>query len=252
MKKFIKHLFVISTLSLVLFVQSCKEPCHEPDPCLKPETVTALSVDYYSTAHFSTTEGNLLFATNWDEYKDKVVPGQSYEMGYTETDCGPRTLNYPAHGIKEGGCVVPQKCIVIECLTLIEEPKCNDCQASVVNPSTYDTDGSTALNSTGINGNYLNALVGYSGCTDEPFKDYRLHLKHLPLGESLNDIFVAKAVNINADNIICQAYWEKEVCFDLSAIKAYFTANGTSVPEKVIIRLENRDNTTQDFTYHIQ
>lgn len=243
----------ISVFSLVLFsflIQGCKKQPREPkDPCRNAVTVIATETGYYNSGHFKT--GNpaggeiYLKAANWDQYSSVVVPGRHYKIAYKEVPCIEDHYKTQGNSIREGGCVVyPSKCIIIQCL---QELKVTTCFNTKLNPLDYDDAGSSASSSSGITGNSLNAYVGFSGCSENDGK-FVLYARQYPDYNQRAPIWEVKAVNTN-NGITCQAYFQKNVCFDLSPIKDMYATMDINVSE-VIIRVLTGNGYT-DYTYKL-
>jgi hypothetical protein len=249
MKKSILSILSISVFSLVLFsllLPGCRKPKCPEDPCKNPVTVLAVEQDFYLSGHFKLTNADnsetYLFATNWNQYATKVVPGRKYKIGYQEVACTNRD-NEGQNGIREGGCVIyPNKCIRINCLEEVGQ-SCFDTDLSRVD---FDNLYSSAIRTTGVDGSKLNATVSFSGCGPEDVKSFKLFGSELPdMSPSGHPIWVVKAVN-TFDGVTCMAVFEKDICFDLTPIRNHYAnTNGT---KEVVVRMEIGSE-THDFAY---
>ncbi len=237
MKKSILSISVFSFILFVFMLQGCrKQPKHPQDPCKKPFTVMAVEKEYHYWGHFRMTNPDnsdvYLYANNWNQYASKVIPGRQYRIGYREVPCKDNEgCGDKMYGIREGGCIVyPKKCIMILCLEEFRK----GCFETLVNPFDYDDMHSQAISSTGISGNSLNATVGFSGCSPDQ-ANFKLYAEQVPVMSPI-DVWNVKAVNMDR-GITCQAYFTKDVCFDLSAIKNHYKLMNTIPPANVRIRL---------------
>lgn len=255
MNNSIKTILVLTLVTFTAFVQSCKKPKYPPvDPCVNPYTVTAIDTGMYIYGQFTLTDKQnntfYLNAINWNEYAHKVVPGRQYKIGYVETECKDDVFAF-TYNIAKGGCFLPpRKCIILKCLM---EVKQTGCRESIINPPNFNEESSGAVSSSGIVGNSLYAKVGFSGCSGDDGNYFKLHLSWIPercgTPPRQNDVFLAKAVN-NYDGVTCMAYFEKDVCFDLSAVKNYYMARNSQMPKSVIIRLMVGEQ-SKDFIYSL-
>lgn len=253
MKKLIVDSAILTCLLLVTVFQSCRKPV-EPkpsDPCDHTVLVTALDPQYYYWGHFSlvdkTNVERWLYAVNWSDYSAKVTPGEQYFIAYEEVKfnlyCGDNK-NADWCGTQSAH---PLKCIKILCLkpaAPCKEPL--NCQPTSFDQDIFNTGNTEALNGIRIEGNSLKVKLGISGCGPNVGK-FKLVLKELYLASAGSDyVFLAKA--INTDLTLCDAYFEKETCFDLSELRTRLMSKNYA-PAKAIIRLQLRDGSMQDFEY---
>jgi len=231
---------------------SCKKPkCPPTDPCLNTVRVTALERELYGLGHFSYTDPNqtmyYLKAVNWSDYAARIRPGQQYDIAYKEVPCKDNGYTYEGNGIARGGCFIPQrKCIIITCL---KEVKQKGCFETLINPPSDEKLKGQIISTTGIAGETLNARMGFSGCTENDCA-YQLHLlleTDNTMKPLYKPVFMAEPVNTGKE-VTCMAYFEKDVCFDLSALKQWCLLQNRSMPNGVTIRL-NVNGTYTDLTY---
>lgn len=255
MKKLIVDSAILTCLVLVTVFQSCRKPI-EPkpgDPCDNKVLVTALDPQYYYWGHFSlvdkTNVERWLYAVNWSDFSSKVKPGEQYMIAYEEV----KYTLYCGDNKTGGFCgnqeiTHPLKCIKILCL----EPFMICREPFTCLPSSFDQDAFNQRNSDALNGiriedNSLKVNLGFSGCDASQIGNFSLLLSELATANAgETSIFLAKAANSN--DLICNAYFEREVCFELTTLKTYLMTKSYSKP-KAIIRLQLRDGTTQDFEY---
>ena len=256
MKKLNLSILTISVFSLVLVTllfQACRKPKPSPkDPCRNPELVTATEQDMYYLGHFKVGNPDntetYLYANNWNEYASRVIPGKQYRIGYKEVACDPNKGCYDQRtggsNIREGGCVVyPTKCIMIKCL----EEVGGGCFETQTDPSDFENAYSSATQVSGISGNSLKATVGFSGCGPEDARNFKLYATESPQRSSRGcPIWIAKAVN-TFSGYTCEAYFTKNVCFDLTPIKNRYQYLNRHEKE-VIIRMVVGEE-TKEFLY---
>ncbi len=251
-----KHLITSLAITLFLFTlnQSCKKPKDPPqDPCANKVMVTALQQDYYHWAHFEKSGPNgtavWLYAVNWNDWSSKVVPGKSYRIAYKEVKCpddhmSNKTMNCFAY---------PLTCIKVTCLEPVNyttEPS-SSCLGSEINPPAFGDYFTHALKGQKINGNQLRLRMGYSGCDRSQMKKFRLALQEVRYRcpePKMDRVFMAKVVT--DDNTVCQAYFEEDVCFDLTPLRTYMlNEQSYDFSKPIVIRLLYRDGKEEDFVY---
>jgi hypothetical protein len=252
-KKNIFKLF-LAFVMLLTISEGCrkpKEPVKPIDPCANKVLVKALQQDYHNWAHFEvpsqTETGVWLYAVNWDSWSSKVVSGRQYRIAYEEVQCPEnhmynKTMNCYAH---------PLKCIKITCLEECKpRTQPSSCLLSEVNAPGYEDYFTHGLKGTGISGNSLKMKIGFSGCDRSQMNKFRLSIletrQRCPTPK-MSRVFLAKAVT--DDMLICQAYFEEEICFDLSTLKDYIVLQDYDLSEPVVIRVQYRDGTDEDFIY---
>jgi hypothetical protein len=240
---------IASTLLILLAFNACRKP-HKPetpiDPCANKKLVTALQEENYACAHFA-MEGQQgldiwLRAINWNDYSDKVIPGKKYRIAYQEVTCPKEGCDVidPGFGIGE------MKCISITCLELAE---INDCLGSVMNPDKFNEQFSNSIRGLKVNGDAFKIQVGFSGCDRAAIKNFKLALRFTMARcpDNNNRMFLAKV--LSPDIQTCQAYFQEEVCFDLSQLRNYMVAEAYDMSQPVTIRLQNTGGAETDFTY---
>jgi hypothetical protein len=253
MKKLVVSTCIVAFTVLLTVFTACRKPrCPEKpvDPCANKVFVNALETDYYSFAHFQRPlqggASEWLYVTNWDEYSSKVIPGMQYKIAYVEVPCPQNKLGWCGN---DGG--QPSKCVKITCLEqagCFEQPK--ECLPSIMNPENFGDAFSHTLEGGSITGNSFKMRIGYSGCSRDQLKDFKLALQETHFRNSdpkLSTVFLAKVVTNN--DMTCQAYFEDETCFDLSTLRNYMSVNNFDLSKPVVIRMEYRDGKTQDFDY---
>lgn len=255
MKKLIIDSTILTCLALVTVFQSCRKPV-EPkpgDPCDNKVLVTALDPQFYYWGHFAlldkTNVERWLYAVNWDDFSSKVKPGEQYLIAYEEVKftlyCGDNTKNAGICGTQEAH---PLKCIKILCLepfSICREPV--TCLPTSFDQDIYNSGFSEALEGIRIEDNSLKVKLGFSGCDGSQTGNFSLFLSELPTANATGSyIFLAKAINGKA--WVCNAYFEKEVCFELTTLKTFLMTRNYARP-KAIIRLQLRDGSSRDFEY---
>lgn len=242
MKKLIQSLTVLSLSLMLVGIQSCRKPKPNNDPCRNPIQVTALSNDANAYAHFSGPEGHL-FAVNFSHYANQIMEGNEYQISYVEVACKDK---YDRCGsIAVGGCFPQKKCIQITCL----KPIAMNCLGCELNPKGYNEIYNCLMNVYQIQGRSLKTRVGFSGCSEANSSNLKLYLQMLPnAGPSNQHIWVAKVAYPDNSAYICQAYFEKDLCFDLTAINNYYMLLNMIPPKDVTIRFV-KDKESFDFTY---
>lgn len=248
MKKIYASLSAAALIILLTF-NACRKP-HKPetpiDPCANKQLVTALQEENYACAHFE-MKGQQgldiwLRAINWKDYSAKVTPGKKYRIAYQELSCPKEGCDVidPGFGVGE------TKCIRITCL----EPAWTDnCLGSVMNPDKFNEQFSNAIKGLKINGDAFNIQVGFSGCDRAAIRNFKLALRFTMTRcpGTDNRMFLAKV--ISPDIQICQAYFQEDVCFDLSELRKYMVSEAYDLSQPVTIRLQNTDGSETDFTY---
>lgn len=243
MKKLIQSLTVLSLAMSFVFIQGCRKPKPKEDPCKNPVQVTALDLSQYSFGHFN-NQGMYLYAVNFSNYANQVVPGNEYQISYVEVQCND-AANRCGNGIAAGGCFPQKHCIRITCL----KPIAMNCLGSVLNPANFSELHSSMIDVYGINGRSLKARAGFSGCSETNYSNLRLHLQLVPTtGPTSSHVWNAKIAYANAGDFMCQAYFEKDMCFDLSAINNYYMLLNMTPPKEVAIRFV-KDEENFDFPY---
>jgi len=249
-----KNIFIYLAvfMAFITLNQSCKKPKDPPkDPCANKVMVKALQTDYYHWAHFETHDQNgstvWLYAVNWNNWSSKVVAGKQYKISYEETRCSEdhmynKTMNCFAY---------PLKCIKITCLEQdrqTTEPL--NCLASEVNTSGFADYFTHALKGSHISGDQFRLRMGYSGCDRSQIKNFRLALQEVRFRcpePKMDRLFLAKV--ITNDNLVCQAYYEDDVCFNLTTLRTYLLNEQYDFSKPVVIRLIYRDGKEEDFKY---
>lgn len=261
MKKIIQSILLFSVISTGFFFQSCcKDDGGKDDsgssPCDNTVEVVALDPEMYRLGHFElpgpdllggcfTVSQTYLKVVNWDDYKNKVTPGQRYKIAYEEVDCG----NGGWCGTEDARtrCGTPIiKCVKIICLQ--QCPIVDNCFNTVVLDQSAEIVYSSAVANGVINGHSLSTKAYYSGCSDKDKVVFELKVKEMPFKNHLNiSIFEAK-VNEVQNGFTCQAVFTRDACFDLRSIDNFYRDNGRVAPESVIIRFYNGEN-FEDITY---
>ena len=242
MKKLIQSLVILSLSFFLVGLQSCRKPKPNNDPCKNPIQVTALNADANTFAHFSWQDDNL-FAVNFSKYADQIIVGNEYQISYVEVAC---VDNYGRCGtIATRGCFPNRKCIQITCL----KPVALNCLGCELNPKGFDEVNNCMLNLYQVQGRSLKARAGFSGCSEDNSSNLKLYLQLLPnAGPSNQQIWLAKVAYPENGTYICQAYFEKDLCFDLSAINNYYMLLNMTPPKDVTIRFV-KDKESFDFPY---
>ncbi len=248
MKKSILSISVFSLILLSCFFQACKKPRCPEDPCKNPVKVMAVERDLYYMGHFITRNNDntevYLCANNWDQYASRVIPGRQYKISYKEVACQEKPWCIGDHmDIRTTyDLYYPTKCINITCFE--EVPR--GCFETLLNPQEFDEVYNQASATTSVNGNSLNVRVGFSGCSPDE-ANFSLYAREIPdMSPRGNRIWVVKAVNMSK-GITCQAYFTKDICFDLSSIKKYYRDQNLPYNDAVI-RMEIGTE-TREFTY---
>jgi len=242
MKKLIQSLTVLFLTLFLLGVQSCRKPKPNSDPCRNPIQVTSLTTDANASSHFSGANGQL-FAVNFSAYANQIIAGNDYQMSYVEVACKD---NYSRCGsIAVGGCFPQIKCIQITCL----KPVAMNCLGCELNPKGFDQAHNCLMNVYQVQGRSMKARVGFSGCSEANSSDLKLCLQLLPnAGASNQQVWLAKVAYPENGTYICQAYFEKDLCFDLTAINNYYMLLNMTPPKDVTIRFV-KDKESFDFPY---
>ena len=242
MKKLIQSLAILSLSLFLVGLQSCRKPKHNNDPCKNPIQVTALNADANTFAHFSSQDNNL-FAVNFSSYANQIVVGNDYLISYVEVACVENSGRCGT--IAPGGCFPLRKCIQITCL----KPIAMNCLGCELNPKGYNEAYNCMMNLYQIQGRSLKARVGFSGCSEASSNNLKLYLQLLPnAGPSNQQVWAAKVVCPENDTYICQAYFEKDLCFDLTAINNHYMLLNMTPPKDVTIRFVKGEETF-DFPY---
>ncbi len=250
MKNLIKSICFLSLVLSLVVIQSCKKPkpCPKEDPCKNTELVQALDATEYSFAHLmlvaSSNNASMLYVNNWSDYASKIIPGENYRIAYQEIQCKP--YGWCGTNIREGGCFPQRKCVNIICLQAVKQ----DCLGTILNSKDNENISSCAIRKVSVNGQSVKILTGFSGCSINDYSALRLKMRLLPLASATGAaIWEAKVINTNEIN--CQAYFEKEVCFDLKDLSNYYLlSNIAPMPKSITIRLfTNALNTYEEFEY---
>jgi len=262
MKKLNLLYFGLMMLVMLTAGESCrkpKDPVKPKDPCANKKLVSALDAGYYYWGHFEITDQNndnyWLHAVNWSSYSAQVIPGRQYRIAYTEVPCSEDrdyTNNKAGRNPLYGGCFArPLKCIRITCLEDVKPctlPR--SCLFSEVNPLTFGDELSYAQKGLLISGDEMKVKIGFSGCDRSQINNFKLLLQETRLrcpDPKIDRVFLAKAITNN--DMICQAYFEEDVCFDLSALRTYMMNEQFDMSKPVVIRLMYNNDTDQDFIY---
>jgi hypothetical protein len=257
-----KHLktLLFPLLICSLFITSCKDTDKDPDPCDNAVTVLAADVSQYGYAHFigdnviSSFAPSQVFylAKNWNDFSSKVVPGKLYKLAFKEVPCdwcGTGCYGDADTAERVGRCGTPvYKCIEIICLTEIIAQPSNNCYGINFAPEDFSHFFSRAIKPATISNHSLQTEAYFSGCSAEDPVNFRLLISELPTqrpGDPL--VFEAKVEEISND-FICQAVFNKPVCFDLSTLPLYFTKNNIGIPDQVTIRF-HYGNQEHDLQY---
>ncbi len=242
MKKLIQSLAILALSLFLIGLQSCRKPKPKNDPCNNSVQVTALSADANTFAHFSKQDDNL-FAVNFSSYANQIIVGNDYQISYIEVAC---VENYGRCGtIAPGGCFPLRKCIQITCL----KPVAMNCLGSELNPNGFDEVNNCMLNLYQVQGRSLKARAGFSACSEAASSNLKLYLQLLPnAGPSNQQVWLAKIAYPQTDIYTCQAYFEKDLCFDLSAINNHYMLLNMTPPKDVTIRFVKGEENF-DFPY---
>lgn len=247
MKNYLLNYVLLSLLLMSLLMFSCKKPPIPKDPCKNTHLVTATTSSEFQLGHFLDANGKYLNAVNYYDYASRIQEGKQYQLGYRVTQCFTRCGTIKGQdGIREGGCVIQPECIEITCLK--EVP--NQCNRTQVDYPGFDDLFSQHFEDVSIQGNTLNAKIFFSGCSENDIANMMLLLQEEQVTVGAMPVLTAKFTDIR-NGYICQAYFERKACFDLSPIKNYYYLKSTPSPESVIIRLV-RDSETKDLVYTLR
>jgi hypothetical protein len=248
---FKKTPLVLLGLCTMLFITNCKKTTKKTEKCNNKTEIIATENDGY---FISAENGNTLFMTNWLEFSSTFVPGDRYSIVYHFVPCKNMTCGGDA-GIVAGGCVISPSCIHVCELKRIRK-KCPD--PDVCNGTAEDTMlldyPNCGLSSAELKGDVLNVFCGYSGCDESQYgnlalvynKDYYL------LGMGPRDVIPVRVVNVS-DLLTCEAYFQKNLCFNLNELKQFIvTNNQKAAPKTVYLNVTYNDNRSELIPWEIQ
>lgn len=244
MKKSIKLNLVLLSLLIVIFnLNSCRKPVKpqkEKDTnCKCCKTMTIKMTDNYGNAIQAQNNGTV-YINNWKNYTKELKANHEYEVTYDEVVCDYGCCG-DKNGIAPGGCFPQGNHICINLCTT-KEKNCNnnnDCNGTT-DDQTISSFINCGTNNAKISNDKLNVNCGYSGCDNNEFKNLVLaYNKEVYFkGMGPQDIIPVKVVN-TTDLPMCQAYFTKDVCFDLKNIKNMIVTNNVKpAPEKVYLSIE--------------
>lgn len=256
--------FFTMALTIGLFLQSCTKHDDDFDPCDHPVVATATTTDMYEFGHFyyDDLSSNDQFApsqvylkvVNWVDYADKVVPNRKYKIGYVEVDCN-EEKSVGRCG-NEFTCGFPiLKCVKIMCLEEVkenhEEDKGNgECFSSQLSDKDFEEIRSSATELIQVADHSLKAKMFFSGCSYED--PVRYTLMYLPTGTYTNDGMPIVDVKLKEHDrgIICQAVFERDMCFDLSNMKSHFNNIKNDITH-LYLRVHMSNTSTVDVIYNM-
>lgn len=250
MKLTFKIILVLSLFSGILLMNSCnKKSCDEP--CNASIEVFSTERDQFYLGHFilnETYDGSFapsqtyLFANNWAKFSSQIKPGRKYLLAFKYVSCDHQILYNSFNYDTTFRCGTPVfKCIEILCIKEAPIPKCYGLKFNSSEISNYY---SRAISGSSIEGNSLKTNAFFSGCNQIDPVDFLLMLNELPtLGPLGQPIFEAKVSETN--RMLCNAVFQKSVCFDLSEIDGFYKKNNRATPNEVIILLYEGDSSIE-------
>lgn len=229
---------------MVIFnFNSCKKPVkpqkEKDSHCKCCKTMTIKMTDNNGNA-IQVLNNGTVYVNNWKNYTKELMANHEYEVTYDEVVCDYGCCG-DKNGIAPGGCIPQGNHICINICTT-KEKKCNnnnDCNGTT-DDQTISSFINCGISKANISNDKLNVYCGYSGCDNNEFKNLVLaYNKEVYFkGMGPQDIIPVKVV-YKTDLPMCQAYFNKEVCFDLKDIKTMIVTNNVKpAPEKVYLSLE--------------
>jgi hypothetical protein len=253
-----KNKINLSILTLALFIAASSMSCKKPstkneDKCKCKNTMQVVAQDLIGNCTNNQNNG-LVFIENLNELQVMVKPGNTYEISYDEVPCKLMICEGgDSKGFDKGGCY-PKKICVKVCT--MKQLKCgakeNNCNGST-KENVYNSFPSMALSSAAVSKDVLNVMCGYSGCDETQFQNLVLayDLNYYLNGIGPKSIIPVRIVDLT-DLPVCQAYFTKNVCFDLAEIKNFIlTNNAKPAPKTVYLKMLYNDSTTKEIAWDI-
>lgn len=253
MKKFVTS--VLFALIAVVLVTGCYKTKHKrkqkdnSTECKYTVNAVDPGVNGY---HFLFNDQNgcyFLNAVNYEDYKDKIVPGEDYVIGFYETQCDDRFVK--CGGIMPGGCFCQLKCIVITCLTATK-PKEGSCLSCSGDESLSNL-VSMATGSSTIDGNTLLTSMKIRSYNPDADINNMVLFYSLMLDKTTSTTAVVPVKIVqNNEEVVVNAEAERRKCFDLTSLKNEILKNKSIVKTVKLQLLKSDQTTVEELTWNIQ
>ncbi len=258
MKKSIKLNVVLMSLILVIIsLNSCKKPVKpekEKDPyCKCCKTMKLRVLDDMGNA-IQMSNNRTVYINNWQNYTKELKTNREYEVTYDEVACEDGCFDNK-NGIRPGGCIPYGNRVCINLCTVkeINQSNDNDCNKCSNEMNDYEK-LNCGLEKAVVSNDQLTMNCGYSGCDNNEFKNLVLaYNKDVYLkGMGPKDIIPVKVVQ-PSDLPICQAYFTKNVCFNLKDIKTMIMTNNVKpAPDKVYLSIQYSNQKSELIEWQIK
>lgn len=260
--KKLTHNVIVAMLLSVLLVSCEKFPNGWEKPTKKKKDKHKNECSQQMNIMASDASGNftdeaqttIVYVTNWQELNTVSEPGVIYEVVYTPMECekpfceGDNPVyNNQNSGIREGGCIpyYNKRCIKVCSIkkkTCTKDTDCNGLSSEFNNDWSYNVGKGNAV----LNSDILNMDIAFSGCGDDYKNCVLLYDKASYLQDINSDIMTVKAVFMGDVAPLCNAFFYRNICFNLNEIKQFvLTTNVKPAPKTLKLKIEFNENNSQ-------